>query len=151
MKFKLESKNTTKTAIFLGAALIGAMASDGVIGLLPTSTQGSLYKGGIAVATGAGAAAVQGSDTAATATKAGLLGASLKQVYNVVKTELAPKVVTTTNPTTVQKFVNNSFGMASAYKRRMPRMRSAALPANIWKRSTQKEFKPVQSTVSSII
>lgn len=127
MKINFKQKKITSTAVLLAAALAGAMASDGVMSVLPLTAQTALVKGSAALGAGALASAIEGDDVMANAAKGALMGASLKQGYNVVKTEVGPKVATASNPTSMQKFVNASFGMGAANY--APRgLRSAILP-----------------------
>ncbi len=130
MKINFKQKKITSTAVLLGAALAGAMASDGLMSVLPLTAQTTLVKGSAALGSGALASAIEGDDMLANAAKGALMGVFLKQGYNVVKSEVGPKVATASNPTAMQKFVNASFGMGAANY--SPRgLRSAIMPA-VW-------------------
>ncbi len=155
MKINFKQKKITSTAVLLGAALAGAMASDGLMSVLPLTAQTTLVKGSAALGAGALASAIEGDDIMANAAKGALLGMSLKQGYNVVKSEVGPKVATASNPTTVQKFVNASFGMGAAnYAPRglrsaiMPEMWDATLRAGLNKpnRMGEPEVPVVEQT-----
>lgn len=87
MKFK-KPKSVLPTIALVGGALVGAMASRVGYGLLPaatSSTTEAMYKGGIAVAAGAGAVFVDGNDTMANLVKGALIGASVEQGLSLVK------------------------------------------------------------------
>lgn len=130
MKINFKTKKVGSTAALLIAGLTGAMASDGLMSVLPVTAQTSIVKGATALGAGALASAIEGDELAANAAKGALIGVALKQAYNVVKTEVGPKVATVTNPTAAQKFMNASFGMgASNYRARG--LRSAIMP-EVW-------------------
>lgn len=144
MKFKLTEKGSTNALILLGGVVVGSMLSDGIMAVLPASAQTSIVKGATAVGSGVLAAGIDGDDTLAKVTRSTLLGMAVKQSLNVLKAEVGPKVATTSNPTTVQKFVNASFGMGAAKytPRRRSALRAAVIPRDNW------ENKPVAAMVN---
>jgi len=87
MKFK-QPKTYAPTLSLIGGAIAGAMASRVGYSLLPETKESStetLYKGAIALATGAGAVFVDGNDIMANIVRGALIGASAEQTLSLVK------------------------------------------------------------------
>ncbi len=87
MKFK-QPKSVIPTLALVGGALVGAMGSRIGYGFLPTpesSTTEAMYKGGIAVAAGAGAVFVDGNDALANLVRGAFIGASVEQGLSLIK------------------------------------------------------------------
>lgn len=158
MKINFKQKKITSTAVLLGAALVGAMTSDGLMSVLPVTAQTTLVKGSAALGAGALASAIEGDDMVANAAKGALMGVFLKQGYNVVKSEVGPKVATASNPTGMQKFVNASFGMGAAnYSPRglrsaiMPEMWDATLRAGLNRPSRMAAPEPIVKEEANVL
>lgn len=96
MKFtKPNSKSATEGLTMVAGAVGGAMASKGVMSLIPTTqvANTNMYRGALIALSALGLVAVNGTDTAATATKGAFLGMATAQTLQLI-TDVIPATTT---------------------------------------------------------
>lgn len=103
------SKTIVSAAVSVGAGVVGAKLSDGIVAIMPDST--AKYKkilvAGLAVL---GAASVEAKTTTGQAVQAALVGAAIKQGADYATEMLADTVDQKDNATLTGKFVNGVLG-----------------------------------------
>ena len=103
------SKTIGTAAVAVGAGVVGAKVSDGIVALMPDST--AKYKK-LAVAAVAllGAASVEAKTTAGTAVQASLVGMAIKQGADFVTDQLTANVAPKDNSSKLNQFINAVVG-----------------------------------------
>ena len=122
MKFgKLSKKKGIDFAALSAGAVGGAMASNGLVGVVVKSTDSKKkvlgIRGGVALAAGLAGTSLEGTDTLSTVVKGALIGVAVAQTLEVVKTLAAdsPSIKTGIAATTkAQKFVASAVGLGCA-------------------------------------
>lgn len=110
MKFKFNQKNAIDSTITGVAAITGATASKGIMGIVPEGAKKPIVRAGISLLTLAIASGIQGNDTLAKASKGALLGISVEQGLTSVSKLVSPSVKDA--PTTQgEKFIAAIAGM----------------------------------------
>ncbi|WP_028889388.1 hypothetical protein [Tenacibaculum ovolyticum] len=110
MNFKFNQKDAIDSTITGVAAIGGATASKGIMGIVPEGAKKPIVRAGISLLTLAIASGIQGKDTLAKASKGALLGISVEQGLTSVSKLVSPSVKDT--PTTKgEKFIAAIAGM----------------------------------------
>ncbi len=106
---KPNSKTAVSAAVKVGAGIAGAKLSDGLVSVMPESTNSykKLLVAGIAIL---GAAAVNAQSTAGEAVQAAFVGMAVKQGTDAVTDMLTESVAPQDNTTTTGKFLNAVIG-----------------------------------------
>ena len=116
--FKTPSKNSAMdSAVTIGSAVAGGMMSNAAVSVIPVEDKHKkLVRGGLALVSAGGAAAVQGKSSTAKALKAVFIGMSIAQALQLVKEVADESGVATpkdaANPTSSEKLVAAVFGLA---------------------------------------
>ncbi|WBX78350.1 hypothetical protein PG911_08830 [Tenacibaculum ovolyticum] len=92
MKFKFSQKDAIDSTITGVAAIGGATASKGIMGIVPEGAKKPIVRAGISLLTLAIASGIQGKDTLAQVSKGALLGVSVEQGLTSVSKLVAPSV-----------------------------------------------------------
>lgn len=132
---KPTKSSITNAAIDAISATGGGMLSEGVINIIPAKYKADkeeLIRGGLALVAAGGAAAIKGTSNQARAIRMGLIGMTIAQVRQIIKSFAPDAGVTkpTEESTTTKKFVAGLFGLSCACDdvpqsmvlARMPRM-----------------------------
>ena len=109
---KLSKKNTQDTAVIVGAAVVGAAVSDGVVGLVPEQYK-KWGKPAFALATAIAAAATKSSTSTEKAVQSALIGMSIKQGLDALRELVLSKIPTQDAQTEIGKFSNRVLGLAA--------------------------------------
>jgi len=117
--FKTPTKDSAMdSAVTIGSAVAGGMMSNAAVSVIPEEMEKhkKLVRGGLALVSAGGAAAVQGKSSTAKALKALFIGMSVAQALQLVKEVADESGVATpkdaANPTTAEKLVSGVFGLA---------------------------------------
>jgi hypothetical protein len=106
---KPNSKTAVSAAVKVGAGIAGAKLSDGLVSVMPESTNSykKLLVAGVAIL---GAATVNASSTAGEAVQAAFVGMAVKQGTDALTDMLTESVEVQDNATTTGKFLNAVIG-----------------------------------------
>lgn len=104
------SKSLTSAGISVGAGIVGAKLSDGVVAILPEDMKPATKRWGLAIAALVAASAVNPNTTAGSAVQSAFVGMAVKQGADALSDSLKANIEAKTSGTKADKFINAVVG-----------------------------------------